>query len=490
MSTRIAKFPDLAGSVDASVEAVELIEALSCGGDARITLDPVSGLNRYFSAPYPRKTLAYASSTANDMSPGAFAHLLAMQAEGFPDYSAWLEQIRARIRAAYRLGSDIDVVFAPSGTDLEYVALAAVQGKASGGVHNILLGADEVGSGCIHSAHGCYFASETALGLASEVGQEVEGFASISLADVPVRCGYGLARSSVQIAEAVEQEITIAQMAGRHALVHVVHGSKTGLILPDMAQMDALQERHADNATFVIDACQARITTDALHDYLDRDAIVFLTGSKFMGGPPFNGFALMRREAVQNAAKLPEGFARIFRRAEFPAHWAGCESLNDSENISLALRYEASVFELERFQKLPLAQVERIIAAFSQALEDQILAPLGLSLVAPHAAGEIGEPAEHPIEMQTLATVDVSSLPGLATFADAQECHRELALSGLRLGQPVKSVRKDGEWGGTLRIGMSMPQFAQFAVLDEDSLADRLSTDMAQIAKAISSYRP
>lgn len=174
MSTRIAEFPDLAGDINASVEAVELIEALSCGGDARITLDPVSGLNRYFSAPYPRKTLAYASSTANDLSPDAFAHLLAMQAEGFPDYSAWLEQIRARIRAVYRLGSDIDVVFAPSGTDLEYVALAAVQGKASGGVHNILLGADEVGSGCIHSAHGCYFASETALGLSSEVGQGVE----------------------------------------------------------------------------------------------------------------------------------------------------------------------------------------------------------------------------------------------------------------------------------------------------------------------------
>ena len=163
MITRIANFPDLAGDIDASDEAAELIVALSSGGDARITLDPVSGFNRYFSAPYPRKTLAYASSTANDLSPDAFAHLLAIQAEGFPEYSAWLERIRARIRAAYRLGSNIDVVFAPSGTDLEYVALAAVQGKAPGGVHNVLLGADEVGSGCIHSAQGRYFASETAL---------------------------------------------------------------------------------------------------------------------------------------------------------------------------------------------------------------------------------------------------------------------------------------------------------------------------------------
>lgn len=485
MSTKIANFPDLAGDIDASVEAVAVIEALSSGGDARITLDPVSGLNRYFSAPYPRKTLAYASSTANDLSRDAFAHLLALQAGGFPEYSEWLEQIRARIRAAYRLGPDIDVVFAPSGTDLEYVALAAVQEKAPGGVHNILLGADEVGSGCIHSAHGRYFASETALGLESEMGREVEGFGPISLADVPVRCGYGLARSSMQISQAIEQELAIALTAGRHALVHVVHGSKTGLILPEIEQIDALQRRYADHATFVIDACQARITSEALHDYLERDAIVFLTGSKFMGGPPFNGFALMRKEAVQNAAKLPQGFARIFRQAEFPQGWAGRETLSDSENLSLALRYEASIFELERFQKLPLTQVERIIAAFSHALEDQVLEPLGLSLVAPHAAGEGAEIAEHPIEMQTLATLDVSSLPGLATFADAQTRHRELALGGLRLGQPVKSVRKDGEWGGTLRIGMSMPQFASFAELDDDALTKRFAADMAQIAEAL-----
>ncbi len=113
--------------------------------------------------------LAYASSTANDISAAAFAHVEALQGAlgpdpGGPVYARRLEAMRGRIRRAYGVADEVDIVFAPSGTDLEYVALACAAGRASGGTHNILLGADEVGSGCIHSAFGRYFARETALG--------------------------------------------------------------------------------------------------------------------------------------------------------------------------------------------------------------------------------------------------------------------------------------------------------------------------------------
>ncbi len=43
---------------DASAEALALVATLTGGGDARITLDDTSGLNRYLSAPYPRSVLA------------------------------------------------------------------------------------------------------------------------------------------------------------------------------------------------------------------------------------------------------------------------------------------------------------------------------------------------------------------------------------------------------------------------------------------------
>jgi hypothetical protein len=141
------------------------------GGDARIVLKPETGLNKYFSAPRPSAVLAYASSTANDISAEAFAHVEAKLREIAPagelsasGYAGALAALRARVRRAYSVPEEVAVVFAPSGTDLEYVALACAVGKAAAGTHNILLGADEVGSGCVYSAYGQYFAESTALG--------------------------------------------------------------------------------------------------------------------------------------------------------------------------------------------------------------------------------------------------------------------------------------------------------------------------------------
>src|SRR3954452_19665177 len=103
------------------------------GGDARIRLDPDTGLNRYFSAPRPRDLIAYASSTANDISAAAYRRAEQVLAEIGPDpspatYCERLEALRARIRAAYALAGDVEIVFAPSGTDLEYLALACTAG--------------------------------------------------------------------------------------------------------------------------------------------------------------------------------------------------------------------------------------------------------------------------------------------------------------------------------------------------------------------------
>jgi hypothetical protein len=149
---------------DASPDALALVATLTGGGDARITLDDTSGLNRYLSAPYPRSVLAYSSSTVSDISADAFAHLLAASAErSAQSYAARLDALRGRICTAYGISADTEIVFAPSGTDLEYVALALALERSDQGIHNVLLGADETGSGCIHSAHGRFFAGETAL---------------------------------------------------------------------------------------------------------------------------------------------------------------------------------------------------------------------------------------------------------------------------------------------------------------------------------------
>lgn len=471
----------------------EATRLMTTGGDARIVLRPETGLNRYHSAPRPSEVLAYASSTANDISAPAFAQVGALLAGMIPhfsgpDYAARLEALRGRIRRAYSVADSVDIVFAPSGTDLEYVALACAAGRGRGGTHNILLGADEVGSGCIHSAFGRYFARETALGVATAPGDPVPGLGEthVEMIDVPVRDDHGRARPSAEIADRMDKAIAEAGAAGRHVLVHVVHGSKTGLILPSLDDIDRLREAHGEAVTLVVDACQARITSPAIADYLERGAIVFVTGSKFMGGPPFSGFALVPRSFRGRSAPLARGLATIFRRGEWPEAWPGAEALEDGSNPGLLLRLEASIFELERFQRLAVDEVTRIILSFHQAVRDEIVEKTPAHRVAPYPPGEKETADTHPIEMRTLSTLDLSEFAGRATFEDSTRWHQAMLAHGVRLGQPVKCVKlDDGSWGATLRIGLSMPMVVERAGLDDLALSRSFEQDMARVRAAL-----
>lgn len=465
-------------------------QLMASGGDARILLAPETGLNRYYSAPRPCPVLAYASSTANDISAAAFAHVqpLARAELSGAEYADALEALRRRLRSAFSVREEVEIVFAPSGTDLEYVGLACTAGKAAAGTRNFLLGADEVGSGCIYSAFGQYFAESTALGIATSPGTPVPGLGEthVEMIDAPVRDSSGRARTSSEIAESVREAIGHALAAGRHPLIHVVHGSKTGLILPSLEDLDRLRAEHGEGITFVVDACQARITSPAIADYLRREAIVFITGSKFMGAPPFSGFALVPPALASSAQPLPEGLATIFRRGEWPAGWPGGERLPDTANPGLLLRLEASIFELERFQKLSLDQVARVILSFHQAVRDEIVEKTPARRVAPYPPGEQETADNHPIEMRTLSTLDLSGFGGGASFEDAQRWHKELVGRGVRLGQPVKCVKlPGGRWGATLRIGLTMPLIVERAALSDEALDRLFGEDMARIREAL-----
>lgn len=466
---------------------------LTQGGDERITIAPDSGTNRYFATPYPRDTIAYASSTANDISQPAWDYLgrtwPSLNADSALDgagYDLELQRIRAELRAAYGLDSAHEIIFSASGTDLEYIAILAAAGRDWHAVHNILLGADEVGSGCIYSAQGQYFAAQTSLGLLSKKAEPVEGLPPVSLSEIPVRNADGITHDSAYITAAMRRTIDAALSRNERPLLHVVHGSKTGLILPDLSDIDALRADYGGRIAFVVDACQARITSAALTAYLERDMLVLLTGSKFMGGPPFNGFAIVPPGLMRQAAPMPSGYTRIFRRAEWPESWPGRSILPDSGNLGLLLRLSASLFELARFQRLAMTDIVRIISAF-QKVTGALVDRIGGCPVLSHAPHHQLEAITHPVEMQTLVTFDLNSddTAERIDFTAATAIHQMLMAEGVRLGQPVRCRKlSSGCYAGTLRIGLSMPQMVALAGMDDGDMRAKLSSDMDQIADA------
>lgn len=463
-----------------------LSRMLTAGGDRRIWVPAGGDVNVYGASPFPREMLGFAASTANDISLGAFEHLRGVVADWEPGqalsgaaYASALEAMRGRIRAAYALDQSVDIVFAPSGTDLEYVALHLARARSGQPITNILLGVDEVGSGCLLSAQGRHFATETALVERLDKGTPVAGLEDTNVTDITVRDDDGQPKNSSDIGEAIANAARAAHAQRRHPLAHIVHGSKTALVLPALVTVDALHQQFGDTLSLVVDACQARISAKSLNAYLNRGAIVLMTGSKFIGGPPFSGFALVPR-SLATQKPLPIGFSHIFRRGEWPKAWSGCEALITDPNPGLLLRLEAALFALDQFVALNSNVSEQVIMRFANAAQN-CANRLGARLVASNATE-----ADQLLENATLATLDLSVLPCQPDLVMAQRWQRILAARGIRVGQPVKCVRlRDGRWGGTLRLSLSMPLIVALTKLDDDAIDAKLDQDMQRIISVL-----
>ena len=470
-------------------DAARMASALASGGDRRIRPD-ADGRNQYYASVLPSDALAYGSSTINSISDHAFNVLLDRWSGrlGRPmaahDYSDGLAALRVQLADHFGL-ADTAIIFAASGTDLEYVGLAAAYDGRP--LTAILLGRDEVGSGCIHSAAGRFFASETATG-AQVVAQTAidPAFVATELIDIPVRDAVGSPRASAAVAAELAQQADRAATQGRRAVIHVVHGSKTGLTMPTIADVERMAAMYGDAVMFVVDACQMRITPETVRRYLALGCVVLMTGSKFVGGPPFSGFALVPGVVRMRAHRLPAGFRRVASRAEWPAEWPGADCLAAKSNFGLLLRLEAAMIEMERFAALPAERVAEVTARFSHHVMN-LVKRLELAEV-PGAGGAAC------LATDTLRTLDLSARWPECDFDIARSMHGHIAhLSRqwlgreIRLGQPVRThLLPNGRAAGTLRLSLSMPLITELAGLSAPALGERLNRDFALLSAAIS----
>lgn len=491
-------------------------ELMALGGDARITLDEQSGLNAYGCAPKPMPAISYASSTASTVSAGAFAQArafhfrLQQKARERPVaevYASAMEEARRRLRGLYRLGEEIDIAFGPSGTDLEYLVLATAM-RGARKVRNIIVEVDEVGSGCLNAQQGRYFAPHTALGHRVTTGDPIPGFSpeTVVTEAITIRNADGSLRDPAEREQALAETVESSIAAGERPLLHAVHRSKTGLIAPSPETLARLADRFGKDADIIVDACQGRISPGMVRDYLALGAIVFVTGSKFIGGPPFSAFALFpaaigRRMTGGPAA--PEGLGHFFARGEMPPTWRSMdEVLPTVTNFGLLLRLECGLFELSRLLAYPEEAVNKAISAFRDAAHslpvgaslqllpedgtcDDGLHPLDRTMLYtfrltarhPHTGGELS--IDDAKAIYTMLYSDMS-----AHFSDPRE--KMIAAEACHVGQPVRCLRGEGgAWAPTLRLSLSAPQVSALAGLDDKALLERFRIDMDWICAKI-----
>lgn len=326
-------------------------QLLISGGDARIALDPHSGLSKYGCQPHPDASLlAFGSSTASVVSAAAYAaaqqlrERLTEAAENDSLLAAGqreLQRMRQELLESFALSDEaVALVFATSGTDAHAIVARSVANLNDTSLTIVMVEESETGSG---------------VAAALQVN-------NTGLLSVPLRLADGVPRSLADVDAEVSWKADSAVSSGGRALLVMVDQSKTGLIAPSQDCVAGLYHRHGGGVEVLVDACQLRLAPTALRDYLRQGFMVAVTGSKFLTGPSFSAALL-----------LPEQMA------------IGLDLLHHDEsmavNAGLLLRWEAALAELRRFRAIPTDVVLSSMQAFAQAVTarlntDPCFAPL------------------------------------------------------------------------------------------------------------------
>lgn len=473
---------------------------LTQGGGTSIQIDEASGLNAFHVAAAPISDPSYASSFANSISVGAFASVQRLFADfdapydiAGRDYGTQLEKLRLRIRDSYSLPHSVDIVFAASSVELEYVALALGNRDNRSGLANIVLGLEDADTGCAQAAIGLYAADLTPNGQQVIPGAPVdtELAARIQLTSLPLRDLASDPIPSEDIMLSIASAVDLALREGRQPMVRVVHGSLTGLVAPSTSHLDSLRRRFGPAMSLIVDATQGRISRDNIAAYLSRGATVLLSGSKFMGGPPSSAFALVPAAARSGLIPLPAGFDTVFSRHEWPASWPGAERLPDLANLGLLTRLSAAIYELELYATLAPGELRRVVHQFDAAAK-RLMRELAFGSVSVEHSRYTNEDQARPLEVQTSVMMDTSRRRLTEDHLAARGLHLQLINAKLRgsrpvrLGPPVKALKlPDGRFAGNLTLSLSMPQIVALAAMETGSIADQLDSDFQIITKRI-----
>jgi hypothetical protein len=452
---------------------------LVTGGDGRLALDPKQRVNAYGCTPSPEpETWNFASSTASTISQAAYDRA-ALAREELVHKSLFdeieiafdrrCEDMREELRGHFQLPPRVDIVFSPSGTDSQLHALFLAQAVLGAPPVTVVVGADQTGSGTVHTARGHHFGAMTASGVAVRKDAAIAGLAGDSI-PVPLLDTADLAmRADADAAVMRAIEDSLAQ--GRRVLLHVMDSSKLGWRAPSAACLDEIARRWPRKVQVVVDACQARLGRRRLRSYLDRGYLVLMTGSKFFGGPAFSGALLVPKglsRALDRIEGIAPGFFDYAGRCDWPMAWTALRSRFERRpNFGQWLRWEAALADIGSYYAVPGAFRAKAMAELAAGIDSMIALSPSLRRI-PAALGapdgddeEFMQPSIFPFTLLRdgrPASVADTSAVHRALARDMSDdivgsaADRQVAAQRCLVGQPVRLGQADAAPQAALRL--------------------------------------
>ena len=452
-------------------------EYLADNGDDRLLIEEDRGTNKYGCRVTPYKHLSYSSSTASSINICTFSYVKKyfINNKHELDNNQWVkkeyQKIRDSLRVYIGLEDNVDIALGGSGTDLELLPLVLIGSNKK--IINIVIAPEEVGGGIKHIAQAKHFSEQLVNGSKVNIGDTIRGFESYKIQYTP----FSIRTNSGKFIENKVIENNILKTIKKHydsskIILHVVYKSKTGIVSPSESFVNYIY-KHYPNILLVIDACQYRMSQETIKNFIDLNAIVLLTGSKFFGAPPFCAamlvpFKLRNRFVIDR--EIPKGLTDYFSRSELPYRWQSFNKvLPEIANIGLLLRWNAAIYEMKNFALINRNRFIYTVEIFNKVFR------------------EVSEEMEYfeieviP-ELETLNEMEKNFSLTLLTFtlkdASLTYDHARILYSKLlevdnmpliyempcHIGQPVKIKKNStGEWRASLRIALNARFFTKYS---------------------------
>jgi hypothetical protein len=299
--------------------------------------------------------------------------------------------------------------------------------------------------------------------------QQALGISEAAMVPIYLRSPSGAIRSLGVVDEQLRGAVIHALSQGQQVVLILTEGTKTGRVSPGVGCVRELSQAYPERIKVIVDACQFRLSNGRLQRYLSWGWLVVVTGSKFLGGPPFSGALLTIRQGLSDSIsqKLRALEAELMDRAA-------------------QLRWVAALAEWSQWKSAPKSTLAPLLERLGQKIEAAI--------------------AEHPefvIESQgrlqrddeddgswdyypTLFPFEVRRFPGGSRLS--QDALQALFLrlprtgNGIRgrLGQPVMLGHDHGESRWALRLCLGARLLVPILQHEQPALAESRCLDQCR----------
>jgi len=487
-----------------------LDDLLVSGGDPRLALDHLSGCNGYGCGPSPaRQLLCFGSSTASPISERAYARAERVREQlmhaaiglGLDEaLDRRTEEMRHELRAHLQLPADVEIVFSPSGTDSQLHALALTRALLGERLTTIVVAADQTGSGTPATARGQHFNAQTATGIAVRKDTPIAGLACESMA-LPLSDDAEFAPRADH-AQAVLDAVKAVSARGHAAMLQIMDSSKLGWRAADQDCLDSIAQRWPGRVQLVVDACQMRLGCRRLRAYLERGAMVLITGSKFYGGPAFSGALLvpgMLSRALQRCCGVAEGLFDYVGRSDWPVAWTALRARSEPRlNLGQWLRWEAALEEIAAYHQVPDGFRAFALGELGRAIEHRLIqSPALRPLIAEYGDAdgeEFAQPTIFPVALQRdgqlLAVEDCQQVyralrRDMSSVIGANADDRAIAERRCLVGQPVRIERSGVAPTAVLRLCIGARQVTETWNSDAAVARDNLAREIGRLANVV-----